>query len=252
MKNKILFTILMVSYLFSWGKTGHRATGEVAEIYLTENTRMEIQKILKDPSLAVASTWADEMRSNPDFRKYSTWHYVNMPFDITYANSKKSSRGDVVKGIKICKNKLSDTSISLEEKAFYLRFLVHLIGDIHQPLHVGRAEDRGGNDIKVKWFGKDTNLHRVWDTHMIDDFQMSYTELAKHLNDNFDYTSINSLTEDEWIDESQQIVNTVYSGVQNGDNLGYDYIYENFDLIKLQLFTAGVRLAYTLNGIFDE
>ena len=102
MKNKILFTILMVSYLFSWGKTGHRATGEVAEIYLTENTRMEIQKILKDPSLAVASTWADEMRSNPDFRKYSTWHYVNMPFDITYANSKKSSRGDVVKGIKIC------------------------------------------------------------------------------------------------------------------------------------------------------
>ena len=252
MKLKILIIILIFSPLFSWGKTGHRATGEIAELHLNDKTKIEIQKILKDPSLAIASTWADEMRSNPSFGKYSTWHYANMPFDISYSNSKKSSKGDVVQAIKICKNKLKNPNSSIDEKAFYLRFLVHLIGDIHQPLHVGRAEDRGGNDIKVKWFGKDTNLHRVWDTHIIDDFQMSYTELATHLNSNFDHNSIQTLSEDEWIDESQKLVNSVYSEVQNGDNLGYDYIYKNFDQVKFQLFKAGVRLAATLNNIYDE
>ena len=175
-----------------------------------------------------------------------------MPFDISYSKSKKSAKGDVVQAIKICKNKLSNSDLSLEDQAFYLRFLVHLVGDIHQPLHVGRAEDRGGNDIKVQWFGNDTNLHRVWDTHIIDNFQMSYTELTEHLNNNFDHTSIEELSEDEWIDESQKLVNLVYSEVKNGDSLGYDYIYKNFDIIKSQLFTAGVRLAMTLNGIYDE
>ena len=252
MIKKLAYFILMLSVVFPWGKTGHRATGEIAESYLTESTRKEINKILKDPSLAVASTWADEMRSNPDFRKYSTWHYVNMPHDVRYIDSKKSSKGDVVQAIKICKNKLKDSNTTIEDKAFYLKFLVHLIGDIHQPLHVGRAEDRGGNDIRVKWFGKDTNLHRVWDTHIIDDFQMSYTELAAHLQNNFDSLDIKLMTEDEWIDESQQIVNKVYSEVSNEDNLGYDYIYNNFELVKLQLFTAGLRLASTLNEIFDE
>ena len=252
MIKKLAYFILMLTVVFPWGKTGHRATGEIAESYLTDSTRKEINKILKDPSLAVASTWADEMRSNPDFKKYSTWHYVNMPHDVRYIDSKKSSKGDVVQAIKICKNKLKDSNTTIEDKAFYLKFLVHLIGDIHQPLHVGRAEDRGGNDIRVKWFGKDTNLHRVWDTHIIDDFQMSYTELAAHLQNNFDSLDIKLMTEDEWIDESQQIVNKVYSEVSNEDNLGYDYIYNNFELVKLQLFTAGLRLASTLNEIFDE
>ena len=252
MKNKFICFIVMSTLLFPWGKTGHRTTGEVAESFLTEKTQSEIKKILKDPSLAVASTWADEMRSNPEFRKYSAWHYVNMPLNVKYVDAKKSSRGDVVQAIKICKNKLNDSSVSMNEKAFYLRFLVHLVGDIHQPLHVGRAEDRGGNEIKVKWFGDDTNLHRVWDTHIIDDFQMSYTELANHLQNNFDSKDIEVLSEDEWINESQSLVKEVYSKVQSGDSLGYDYIYQNFDLIKLQLFTAGVRLADTLNSIFDE
>ena len=81
---------------------------------------------------------------------------------------------------------------------------------------------------------------------------MSYTELANHLQNNFDAADIKLMTEDEWIDESQKIVNKVYYEVQEKENLGYDYIYQNFDLVKLQLFTAGVRLASTLNDIFDE
>ena len=243
---------LLLNLAFSWGKTGHRTTGEVAEHFLTEKTKIEIQKILHDPSLAIASTWSDEMRSNPDFRKYNPWHYANMPLNITYANSKKSSKGDIVQAIKHSKSKLKDNNVSLDEKAFYLKYLVHLIGDIHQPLHVGRGEDRGGNDIKVKWFGDDSNLHRVWDTNMIDNYQMSYTELSSHLLRSFSSENINLLSENEWIDESQNKVKIIYSNVKNGDYLGYDYIYENFDIVKIQLFTAGYRLAGTLNEIFDE
>jgi len=252
MKNKFLSIILMFSFLFSWGKTGHRTTGEVAELHLTDKARIEIQKILKDPSLAVASTWADEMRSNPDFRQYAPWHYANMPLDVSYAQSEKSSKGDIVQAIKLCKSKLKNDNTSLEEKAFYLRFLVHLVGDIHQPLHVGRSEDRGGNSIKVKWFGKDTNLHRVWDSEMINTYLMSYTEFANHLNKNYNYKSVETLSEDVWVDESQNMVRKVYSETKNGDYLGYDYIYDNFEIVKSQLFTAGIRLAHTLNDIFDE
>jgi hypothetical protein len=175
-----------------------------------------------------------------------------MPLSITYANSKKSSTGDIVQAIKLSKSKLKDSNVSLEEKAFYLKYLVHLIGDIHQPLHVGRGEDRGGNDIKVKWFGDDSNLHRVWDTNMIDNYQMSYTELSSHLLRSFSSENIELLSENEWIDESQNKVKIIYSNVKNGDYLGYDYIYENFDIVKTQLFTAGYRLAGTLNEIFDE
>ena len=164
----------------------------------------------------------------------------------------KSSKGDIVQAIKLCKIKLKSNDTSIEEKAFHLRFLVHLVGDIHQPLHVGRSEDRGGNNIKVKWFGDDSNLHRVWDSEMINTYLMSYTEFAQHLDVNYDYSSIRTLTENEWVNESQGMVKKIYSEAKNGDYLGYDYIYNNFDLVKSQLFTAGVRLANTLNDIFDE
>ena len=252
MKNKFVYFVLMISFIHAWGKTGHRVTGEVAEMHLTEKTRFEIKQILQDPSLAIASTWADEMRPHPDFQKYSSWHYANMPLNKKYSEHPQSKKGDIVQAIKICKLKLKDSNVSNEEKAFHLRFLVHLVGDIHQPLHVGKGDDRGGNDIKVKWFGKDTNLHRVWDTEMINTYMMSYTEFTAHLNEIFDSSKIEMRSEDQWVDETQKLVIDVYANVKNGDSLGYDYVYENFDIVKSQLFVAGVRLAQTLNDIFDE
>ena len=251
MKKIIIITIFITSLLFPWGKTGHRITGEVAEAHLTEKAKIEIAKILSDPSLANASTWADEMRPNPDFQKYSTWHYANMPLDKRYSEHPQSKKGDIVQAIKLCKAKLRNPNVSKNEKAFHLRFLVHLVGDIHQPLHVGRGDDRGGNDIKVKWFGKDTNLHRVWDSEMINTYMMSYSEFTDLLMRNFNSSSVEMKSEEIWIDETQKLVIDVYANVKNGDSLGYDYIYENFDIVKSQLFIAGVRLAQTLNDIFD-
>ena len=211
MKKIIIITFFITSLLFPWGKTGHRITGEVAEAHLTEKAKIEIAKILSDPSLANASTWADEMRPNPDFQKYSTWHYANMPLDKRYSEHPQSKKGDIVQAIKLCKAKLRNPNVSKNEKAFHLRFLVHLVGDIHQPLHVGRGEDRGGNEIKVKWFGKDTNLHRVWDSEMINTYMMSYTEFTDLLMRNFNSSLVEMKSEEIWIDETQKLV-TVFCG----------------------------------------
>ena len=243
--------MLMVSFVFAWGKTGHRITGEIADTYLTEKTKLEIQKILSDPSLAVASTWADEMRSNPDFRKYNAWHYANMPINIKYAQSKKSSKGDIVQAIKQCKVKLQSAETPTEEKAFYLRFLVHLVGDIHQPLHVGKGEDRGGNDVKVKFFWEKSNLHRVWDSGIIEGKELSFSEITNELDraDKEDIERWQKGTVVDWAVDAQSLHPQVYA-FEDADKLGYEYSYQNWPLVQQQLLKGGLRLAAVLNEVF--
>ena len=127
--------------------------------------------------------------------------------------------------IQHCVGVLQDNESSREDKAFYLRLLVHFVGDMHQPLHVGRSEDRGGNDIKVLWFGKNSNLHRVWDSEMINGYQMSYTELANNLPM---YTAekqqtIVSTSVLDWMHESQRHAKHIYGSITQDESLGYAY-----------------------------
>ena len=162
-----------------WGQTGHRVVGEIAYNHLTKKAKKNIEKLLKGEGLATISTYADEIKSDNSFRKYSSWHYVNFKVGETYQTSEKNPKGDLVQGIKICQQIILDPKSNNEDKIFHLKLLVHLLGDLHQPLHTGRAEDRGGNTIKVKWFRGKTNLHSVWDTKMIDSYNMTYTEDRK-------------------------------------------------------------------------
>ena len=246
----IFFLTFNVSYLVYgiWGKTGHRVVAEIAKKNLNENALKKINSILDGESLPTVSTWADEIKSDPEFRKYNTWHYVNIPLDKDYADIEKNKNGDVVTAINECIEVLKNKNSSLSSKAFYLKFLIHLVGDIHQPLHVGRFEDRGGNDIKVKFFGKQTNLHRLWDTDMINDHMMSYSEFAENL-DKIKFINT-TLIPAEWLKESQIEVNKIYNGVNNDDYIGYEYIFKNFPTVEKQLYKAGIRLADILNDIF--
>jgi len=130
--------------------------------------------------------------------------------------------------------------------------LVHLVGDIHQPLHVGCCDDQGGNKVKVKWFGRDTNLHGTWDSNMIDDTKLSYTELASYL-DEPDQPTINAWQKNsvlDWAGESMGVRKQVY---EFGDgNLSYKYSYKNLPLVKQRLLQAGIRLAGLLNDIYGK
>ena len=260
MKFKIL--ILSTLFIFTnatneddifWGKNGHRVTGKIAEKHLTKRAKRKIDKLLKGQSLAFVSTFADEIKSDRKYRKYSPWHYVNMKFDQTYETAEKNPQGDLVTGIDTCINVLNDENTSEEDKVFHLKMLVHFIGDLHQPMHVGLKEDKGGNDFQVQWFGKGTNLHRVWDTDMIESYDMSYSDLANNAKE-LTRNEIKALQEGtiiDWVNEVHEITKKVYKSAKKGENLRYRYNYEYFPIVREQLQVGGIRLAKVLNDIFD-
>ncbi|MDO9274542.1 MAG: S1/P1 nuclease [Lutibacter sp.] len=250
--------LLISSQLFAndikpnWGKTGHRTIGEIADEYTKHKTKRKIAEILDGQSLALVSTFGDDIRSDTRYKNFNTMHYVNMPFGVKYEDSQKNSEGDLVTGIEKCKSVILDKNSTKEDKAFYLKLLVHFIGDLHQPMHVGRAEDKGGNDIQVQWFGEGANLHSVWDSKMIDSFGMSYNELA----DNADKISKEQVkflqkgTIVDWTNETQTFAIKAYASTGSGEKLGYNYMYENFEMARSQLQKGGIRLAKVLNDLF--
>ena len=235
-----------------WGKTGHRTVGEIANDYTKSKTKRKISEILDGQSLALVSTFGDDIKSDKRYNDFYTWHYVNMPFGVKYEDSEKNSKGDLVTGIEKCKSVILDKNTSKADKAFYLKLLVHFMGDLHQPMHVGRAEDKGGNDIQVRWFGDGTNLHSVWDSKMIDGFEMTYTELA----DNADEISKEQVkflqkgTIIDWANETQTFAIKAYASVEVGEKLSYNYSYESFETVRSQLQKGGIRLAKVLNDLF--
>lgn len=234
-----------------WGRTGHRVVGAIADNYLKNSTKRQLKKLLNHQSLAFTSTFADEIKSDERYKEFYTWHFLNMPLDGTYETSAKHPDGDLVTGIAYCKKIITDKTSSDDDKAFYLKLLIHLIGDLHQPMHLGLEADRGGNDFNVQWQYKDSNLHRVWDTQMIESYGMSYTELA----DNADYLSkaevktIQEGTVLDWIAETHELTKDVYSSVEKGNNLRNSYSYKYFNIARHQLQKAGIRLAKVLNDI---
>ncbi len=259
MKTKLIYAILLLFICSSfspsdvkWSATGHRVVGKIADNYLKASTKRKIQKLLDRKSLAFVSTFADEIKSDKKYNEFYTWHYINMPLDATYETSKKNPKGDLVTGIAYCKKIIKDDNASNDDKAFYLKLLIHLIGDLHQPMHVGKAEDRGGNDIKLQWFYKDTNLHRVWDNEMINSFDMGYIELAENADvlTKQQVKAIQEGTVIDWVNETHILSNKVYASVTEGENLRYRYSYDHFETVRTQLQIAGIRLAKVLNDLF--
>ena len=250
--------LLISSQLFAnetspyWGKTGHRTVGEIADVYIKAKTKRKIAEILDGQSLALISTFGDDIKSDKRYRNFNVMHYVNMPFGVKYEDSEKNTEGDLVTGIEKCKAVILDKNSTKEDKAFYLKLLVHFMGDLHQPMHVGRAEDKGGNDIQLQWFGSGTNLHAVWDSKMIDGFGMTYTELADNA-DKISKEQVKFLQKGniiDWVNETQTFAIKAYASVEIGDKLSYNYSYENFETVRSQLQKGGIRLAKVLNDLF--
>lgn len=247
-------------HALAWGQNGHRIVGQVADSHLTKTTRKAILPLLDGELLPEVTTWADEMRSDPsEFwqKRSASWHYINLksPQDFDARNYPvpqssdeiKDVYGALLRAIAVLKSK----DASLQERQFYFRFLTHIVGDIHQPLHAGHAEDKGGNDIEVSFFGKKTNLHSLWDTDLIESQSLSYTEFAAFIdtqNPQQLHTYLNS-TPADWLTESLVLSTEVY---QTGNpQLGYAYVYEQLPKAKLRLLQAGIRLAGLLNSIYD-
>ena len=236
-----------------WGKTGHRTTGEIAQAHLSRSAQKAIDKLLNGHSLAFVANHGDDIKSDPAYRKYSPWHYVNIDPEATeYDPESASEDGDLIIGIRKCIAVLKDKKSSKKDKQFHLKMLVHFIGDLHQPFHVGHASDLGGNRIDVKWFGKKTNIHSVWDSKMIDSYQMSYTELAEN-RDELSKVQVKAIEDGDvldWVYESRNLAEQLYKSVEENDDLSYAYMYQWFPTVRLQLQKGGIRLAKILNEIY--
>ncbi|GAA4107474.1 S1/P1 nuclease [Aquimarina addita] len=250
----LLFSIYILPANYDWGKTGHRVTGEIAEKYLSKKTKRAIDELLNGHSLAFVSIYADEIKSDDRYRKYSALHYVNFSFDKKYGEETPSERGDLIQGIGTCVEVLKSKTTTKDDKEFHLKMLIHFIGDLHQPLHVGRGEDKGGNDIQVRWFNEGSNLHRVWDSDMIDNYGMSYIELSQN-TDELSLAQINDIKKGDvldWTYETQALAKEVYASANVGEKLSYKYMYEQFPIVRAQLQKGGIRLAKMLNDIFEN
>jgi len=249
----LLAFVMFANISFAYGPIGHRTIAKIAEYYLTDEAKQGIIELLDGEGIVLVSTYADDIKSDKNFDYTYTWHFVNAKDGVSYKDSDKNPEGDLIKAIQESISILKDNSSSKEEKAFRLKMLVHFIGDLHQPFHTGRAEDWGGNKIKVKWFRKSTNIHRVWDSDMINFNRFSYTELAEimkkppYINkDEIEKGNIIS-----WYNESKILSNELYDSVQPDQNLSYEYNYKYFPVVKQQLNFAGIRLAKVLNEIFQ-
>lgn len=255
MKAKILSSafllVFSVSQAFAWGQTGHRVVGEIASFYLKRKAEKKIEYILNRESLAVASVWMDNIKSDRTYSYASPWHYVTIPNGQTYEETEKSPQGDIIMTIERLIKELKQGGLDFKTEQEHLKMLIHLVGDIHQPCHVGDGTDKGGNDVKVKWFGKNSNLHRVWDSEMIDSKAFSYTELAKVVNitTKEEVKSLQSNPIDVWYQEAMSLRGQIYELPENM-NLGYNYTYDNWSTVQNQLMKAGIRLAGILNDIY--
>lgn len=264
----------------AWGAKGHRVIGALAEERLSAAAHSAISAILEGEDLATAATWADEMRGsrdNPEFwSEYAAnWHFVNIAPGESYASSAKNPHGDAYAALETFVAILLDEPVPAgpvreglesyfgdlgarkpEVRRFALKFLVHIIGDLHQPLHSGYASDRGGNEVRLSWFGERVNLHAVWDTQLVEHADMSYTQMARRLGNRIIRTPASDVHYMEsaaplgWIDESREMLDRIYAAHAGDPELGSRYTAQFVPTVDTQLVKGGLRTAYVLNSIF--
>lgn len=249
--------LCLPSPALAWGQLGHRVIGELADERINGKTKAAIALILGEEDLAEASTWADEQRSNPAGfwqEEAGPYHYVTVPEGTTYAAVGAPAEGDALNALGRFAATVRNPDASREEKALALRFIIHIVGDVHQPLHAGNGKDRGGNDVKVRWFGQETNLHSVWDSRMIEGQDLSYTEYTAWLGRQIAPAQTIAWWEpnpEVWIGESTQIRDRIYPEAADGmPSLGYAYQYQHLATAELRLQQGGVRLAAYLDWLF--
>jgi hypothetical protein len=230
-----------------WGTEGHEVIALVAERLLTPEARKRVDAILAlEPgaTLASVSNWADQTRD----RSTAAWHYVNLPRDsnCVYVAQRDCPNGNCVVGALTAQVKRLGSSRG-QDQLEALKYVVHLVGDLHQPLHAGYADDRGGNTYQLQAFGRGTNLHALWDTALVRDIDPSSSSLAATLISRSPSTARLSFAPDQWATESCRIVSRPgFYPESHKLNAGYVQAFEPIAMDRLYL--AGARLAATLNS----
>jgi hypothetical protein len=264
----ITLSLLLVSHdrLWAWGQEGHSIIAEIADLNLTASARAHVTAILgQTASLASIASWADDIRDERP--ETYNWHFVDIPLDADHYDPRRdcldSSKGDcAIKAIERNQKTLSDANASAQDKKEALMYLVHFIGDIHQPLHAV-GDYRGANDYPVKFFvdpqkktKEETNLHAVWDSNLIRTTVWDWGAYVRRLQDNWlpgkDVRQLTAGTTVEWTEEAHKAARDVaFKAAMNAD-LGEDYLTLAQPTVDRQLAVAGLRLARILNEMFAD
>ena len=250
----------------AWGPIGHRVSAALAERNISGRTRAYVEQILDRESLPEAATWPDEERSNPDpfWKEASPYHYVTLAPGEPADQLAHPPEGDAVTALARFTAVLRDPAASREDKARALRFVIHIVPDLHNPLHAGKPGDRGANDVKVLWFGAAENLHWVWDEGIINQQALSFSEYAERLAGRTTPAQVLAWWDPRpatWIDESTALRDRVYPatgpelGLGTVDSpvvLSWSYDWQWRPSLEQRLQQGGVRLAAYLEWVFAE
>lgn len=246
----------------AWGAQGHRLVGRVAESRLTPAARAEVDRLLAGeptPTLAGVAPWADELRAkDPGLgRRSARWHYINMgEDDCRYLPATQCQSGNcVVEALKAQTAVLGDRSRPDAERAQALKFVVHFMGDIHQPMHAGYGHDKGGNDFQVQYNGRGTNLHSLWDSGLLNTRKLDDDAYAKRLNalrkPAFSKRANINADAVAWAEASCRIA--IAPGVYPASRkLGPEYTDTYLPVAERELRLAGERLAVLLNDTLGK
>ncbi len=250
--------ILLPSLGWAFGADGHRIVGHIAHDRLCESGREAVSELLDGDSLGEAGLWADKIRGYNEWDYAKPWHFINIPDGTTLQEAKRSKEGDVLWAIHEMSRRLDDPKLSKKEHAQALKFLIHFVADVHQPLHVGRYDDRGGNRVKVTYFRKPglppgkTNLHAYWDSAALELIVADPETYAQQLT-----ARVKSLqgwqpgTPEDWVNGSMDLRPEVYDfyGFEGGETeyLGSQYLAKTALTLRRQLTRAGVRLGAVLS-----
>lgn len=256
-KNILTFglAVTMTATAFGWGQKGHDVTAFIAEKHLTPAAKAVCDSLLNGKSIVYWANWADNACHTPEYAYTKTWHYRNIDAGYDYDKFPRNEKGDVTTAIRGQYETLADPKATFADKQLALKLLVHFVGDVHQPMHMGRLSDLGGNKVMVKYFNKDRKLHGIWDTDLVESaHNWTFTEWQDQIDRSTaaQEAEIISVTDpDEWGRETYELAKKVYDKTPEGTEVSYDYIAEAAPVIEQQLLKGGLRLAHLLNTLFD-
>ena len=253
-KGFLLMLISVISFsAVAYDAVGHRIIADIAYNNLTAKAKKQCDKVLGKQGIIYASVWADEIRSDKQYDYSYKWHYQNLKDSLTMEQLGVLFKNPTAEGehLFFAIDQLTQRLKKDKNDAEALKFLVHFMADLHQPMHLGRAEDLGGNKINVQWFGKSTNLHAVWDGMITEGQKMSYSEYSRFLQDSFE--KVKAKKQAESLLQSVSNVYTLRTEVYNygvDDKNNYIYMFKFASRNNEMLYSAGIQLAKRLNELF--
>ena len=253
---KTLKTIFVYAFLiaipiksYSWGEKGHSLVAEIAFKYLDKNTKKMVRQYLDGMSIEEAANWMDAIKKDKAYDNLKPLHYVNFEKEEIV---KDNCCNNIISALNRCIANLKNyRKLSDKEVKTNLCYLFHLIGDLHQPLHIGYGSDKGGNTFQVNFNEKGTNLHSLYDSGIIKFKKVKLKQCLKERNySETEIDEIQNINVVNWSVESRKNLDKIYNVSNN--KITDDYISENLPIIKSQLHLAGIRLAGVLKEVFSS